>query len=153
MSEEIDNLNPKFHKESIEWRRSKVLELSSKGFTQIDIARILQVSQATISLDLQYLKCQAAQHIREYIDETIPFEFNKAITGFNIVIRDSFVISSSSSTTDVRDKLSALSLVMEAYNKKIELLTNSTIINKAAEGVSNMKKELEDIQMNKRIAA
>ena len=50
------------------------------------------------------------------------------------------------STKDVKERLAALSLVMEAYDKRINLLTNSQIANKAAEKVLNMKKEIEDIQ-------
>jgi DNA-binding CsgD family transcriptional regulator len=41
---------------SLEWRRSKVLELSSHGYNQSDISRILQISQPTISIDLHYLE-------------------------------------------------------------------------------------------------
>ena len=38
-------------KQSLEWRRSKVLELSSEGRSQSDISRILQVSPATINTE------------------------------------------------------------------------------------------------------
>ena len=38
----------------VEWRRNKVLELSSQGSTETDIADILQVSEPTISSDLSF---------------------------------------------------------------------------------------------------
>ena len=34
---------------SLEWRRSKVSELSSQGYNQSEISRILQISQPTIN--------------------------------------------------------------------------------------------------------
>ena len=39
---------------SLEWRRNKVLELSSQGNNESEIARILQVSQPTINRDILY---------------------------------------------------------------------------------------------------
>lgn len=42
-----------------EWRRSKVIELRSRGLSYQEIARELQVSKASISSDVQYLREQA----------------------------------------------------------------------------------------------
>ena len=39
-------------KDRIIWRRNKVQELSVKGFSQTEIARMLQISEPTISRDL-----------------------------------------------------------------------------------------------------
>ena len=54
---------------SHEWRRSKVLELSSQGRSQPEIARILQVSQSTINRDIAYLRKKAKENVRRYIDD------------------------------------------------------------------------------------
>jgi DNA-binding CsgD family transcriptional regulator len=51
-------------KDKLEWRRTKVLELSSKGQSQVEIARILQISEPTISRDLAYLRQQAKSNIK-----------------------------------------------------------------------------------------
>ena len=48
---------------SINWRRSKVMELSSQGYSQLDIAKILQISQPTISRDISFLEEQAKSSI------------------------------------------------------------------------------------------
>src|ERR687888_27915 len=60
---------------TVEWRRSKVLELSSQGYNQSDISRILQISQPTISRDLHYLEKQARNNIRNHKDEKSPLEY------------------------------------------------------------------------------
>jgi DNA-binding NarL/FixJ family response regulator len=53
--------------EQLEWRRSKVVEMTAKGMSQIEIARELQVSKASISSDMQYLRNQAKDYIKEYV--------------------------------------------------------------------------------------
>jgi predicted transcriptional regulator len=45
---------------SLEWRRSKVLELSSQGCSQPEIAMILQISQPTVNRDI-WLSKRASQ--------------------------------------------------------------------------------------------
>jgi transcriptional regulator len=46
------------------WRKNQVLELSSKGLTQSDIAKILQISISTISRDLYFLREQAKDNLK-----------------------------------------------------------------------------------------
>ena len=43
----------------VQWRRAKVSELSSQGYSQIEIATQLQVDKPTISKDVAYLMQQA----------------------------------------------------------------------------------------------
>jgi biotin operon repressor len=52
-------LSLKNERQRIEWRRNKVLELSSQGHSQPEISRILQVSLGTVNKDIQYLRQQA----------------------------------------------------------------------------------------------
>jgi predicted transcriptional regulator len=68
---------------SAEWRRSKVLELSSQGYNQLEIAKVLQISQPTISRDIQYLKQLARANITRYIDHELPFEYDKCLVALN----------------------------------------------------------------------
>jgi transcriptional regulator len=56
--------------QQIDWRRSQVLELSSKGYSQLDIARILQVNRYVI-WRCNFLKQQSRENIRKYIDERL----------------------------------------------------------------------------------
>jgi transcriptional regulator len=56
--------------EQLEWRRSKVVEMRSRGMSQTEIARELQVSITSISSDMQYLRNQAKESkesIKEYV--------------------------------------------------------------------------------------
>jgi transcriptional regulator len=59
-------LSTKIKANEIEWRRSEVVELRARGMSQEEIAHELQVSETSISLDMQYLRSQAKESIKEY---------------------------------------------------------------------------------------
>ncbi len=70
----------------IQWRRNKVLELSSQGQNQTEIADILKISEPTVSRDLSYLKDQAKSNIKRYIDEKLPNEYEKCLVGLTSIL-------------------------------------------------------------------
>jgi Trp operon repressor len=43
-------------KDRIDWRRSKVQELCSKGYSQREISQTLQVGLAKVNRDISYLR-------------------------------------------------------------------------------------------------
>jgi Trp operon repressor len=45
--------------QQIQWRRDKVQELCSKGYSQREISQVLQVGLATVNRDISYLRNQA----------------------------------------------------------------------------------------------
>jgi predicted transcriptional regulator len=72
---------------SLEWRRSKVLELSSQGHSQPEIARILQISQPTVNRDISFLRGQARQNLQNHIQDKLPEEYQNCMTGINQVLK------------------------------------------------------------------
>src|SRR5688500_15205165 len=50
-----DSNNLKNNKKQIEWRRNKVRQLLLRGNTQSEISRTLDISQPTISRDIDYI--------------------------------------------------------------------------------------------------
>jgi predicted transcriptional regulator len=114
---------------SLEWRRSKVLELASQGYNQSEISSILQISQPTINRDLAYLRQQAKDNIKRYIDERLPEEYEKYMVGLNAITKEAW--NTAQSTEDKREKIHALSLAKECYSMKLDLLTNATVVDDA----------------------
>lgn len=51
--------------------------------------------------------------------------------GLDAILVKTWNISNSENTTSERDRLQALSIGMEAYRMKIDLLTNATVVEKA----------------------
>src|ERR687886_353712 len=122
---------------SLEWRRSKVQELASQGYNQSEISKILQISQPTINRDITYLRQQAKTNIKRYIDERLPEEYEKCLVGLNAITREAW--NTAANTEDKREKIQALSLAKECYSMKLDLLTNTTLVDDAIRFVSSQK--------------
>jgi hypothetical protein len=116
----------KYEKENIELRRGRVSVLSAQGYSQHDIAKTLNVSIGLVNSDLQYIREQARQSIKLYINEKLPEEYNACLTGLNSILKESWLLSSN--TTNIGDKIRALSLAKECYDAKLDLLTNVDVV-------------------------
>jgi hypothetical protein len=124
-------------KMQVEWRRAKVLELLSKGDSQSEIAKVLQVDLSIISRDVYFLRQQAKSNIRRYIDERLPKEYEKCLVGLNAITKEAW--NTAANTEDKREKIQALSLAKECYSMKLDLLTNATVVDDAIRFVSSNK--------------
>jgi transcriptional regulator len=77
-------------KMQVEWRRTKVLELLSKGDSQSEIAKVLQVDLSIVSRDVYFLRQQAKHNIKRYIDERLPEEYEKCLVGLTEILREAW---------------------------------------------------------------
>ena len=71
----------------IQWRRTKVLELSSQGNTQSDIAKTLHIGEATVSRDISSLRQQAHLNLKTHINDNLPEEYQNCMVGINQVLK------------------------------------------------------------------
>ena len=133
----IEHLTSK--SEQLQWRRNKVLELSSQGHTERDIAATLQVALGTVNRDMQTLKNLAKSNISKYINETLPLEYQKCMVGLDAILVKAWTISNNSKEISERDRLQALSIGMEAYRMKLDLLTNATVVERAVNFVEKYR--------------
>ncbi|MFL6423936.1 MAG: hypothetical protein ACJ71R_10140 [Nitrososphaeraceae archaeon] len=120
--------------QQVQWRRDKVQELCSKGYSQREISQILQVGLATVNRDISYLRNQAKSNIKRYIDERLSEEYEKCLVGLNAITKEAW--NTAQSTEDKREKIHALSLAKECYSMKLDLLTNATVVDDAIRFVS-----------------
>ncbi len=74
-------------KMQLEWRRKQVFELSSKGYNQTQIAKILQISESIIR-DLDLLRQRSKENIKNYVDELLPQEYEKCLVGLNTILQE-----------------------------------------------------------------
>jgi DNA-binding transcriptional ArsR family regulator len=136
--------------EQIDWRREKILDLTSKGHTIREIADIMKMSHSTVGRDIEQLRKQAKANISQYIDERLLFEYQKCLTGLDSILKHTWAISNSVNAME-RDKLQAISVGMQAYSMKIDLLTNATVVQRAVDfvdrhkGLTSQKKEVTTI--------
>jgi transcriptional regulator with XRE-family HTH domain len=125
-------------------RLSKIISLFSKGLTQSEIAQELNVDQSTISRDLQFLKQEAKGKIEKYLNEDILFEYLRYIAGSNEVTRHLWEIVQDQETI-TKDKTNALSLLMQFYNKRLELLIGGP------ESYMKAKKSVSEIKYQEKV--
>ena len=60
----------------------------------------------------------------------MPFEYQKCLVGLDAILRKTWDIANSMENLD-KDRLQAISVGMQAYAMKIDLLTNATVVQKA----------------------
>jgi hypothetical protein len=130
----------------VQWRRDKVQELCSKGYSQREISQTLQVGLATVNRDIAYLRNQAKDNIKRYIDERLPEEYDKCLVGLTAITKEAW--NTSQQTEDKREKIQALSLAKECYSMKLELLTNATVVDDAIRFVSDRSKDKEELKLS-----
>lgn len=132
--------------QQIEWRRSKVLELSSEGLNQSEIAERLKIHISAISRDFKYLAEYARKNVETHLQEKLPEEYQLCMVGLNQVLKKSWEIANSnSSQVDDKTKLQALSLANECYKYKMDLATNGTIITDAIEFVQHKTQSVDKL--------
>lgn len=68
-------------RDQMDWRRTKVLELSSQGHSEREIASALQIGKTTVHQDLTFLNKQAQETLQHHIHTVVPFEYQKCVTG------------------------------------------------------------------------
>jgi predicted transcriptional regulator len=141
-------MNFKYDKKNIELRRGRTLELAAKGMSQESISKTLGVHPSTTSLDLQYIKCKAQEHLQTHIQDTVVLQWEKTMSGLQQVLQRVWNIAETSER--MSEKLQAYSLINDCYKYINDMSTDSTIISKALKFVlDNNKEQLQQPQNQK----
>jgi transcriptional regulator len=116
--------------------------LHSRGYSQSEIARKLDVNQSTVSRDIVELRKKARGSLDLYVKEEIPNEFQFYISGLNQIIKNLWDIIEDKQNTKitVKDRTYVLSLLMQCYGRRIEMLVGGPDMK------MNAKKHIDDIQ-------
>ena len=109
----------------LRWRRSMVLKLSSQGYREADIAERMQISQPSVSRDLNWLRKQSEKNMQNFIQQQIPLEVDKAFFMLDWIMRECAV--NYDKTEDKKLKLQILSLMKDVEHSKMDLLSDTTI--------------------------
>jgi transposase len=136
------------YSERLEWRRSKVLELSSQGHSQADISKIMQVSLGTVNKDIFVLRQRAKENIEKYVNERLPEEYEKCLVGLTAILKEAWHMSNQIDIEN-KEKVQALSLAKECYTTKMEMLTNVTVVDDAIKFVSRNSQHIQNGKGNK----
>ena len=124
----------------VDWRRNKVLELSSQGYSQRDIASTLQVGLGTVNKDILFLRQMSRENLQHHIHERVPEEYQNCMTGMKINLRQTLEIAET--TSDPRTKLQARAIANDCYKYIMDLTTNGVVITDAIKFVQTNKEKL-----------
>jgi uncharacterized protein YerC len=156
MSTEVKQQQEQPKQQHLEWRRSRVLELSSQGRTERKIAQILKVGTGTVHRDVVYLNKQAQDNLKIHVQERLPEQYQKCINGLNQVLKMGWNIVNNDSSS-AANRLQGLSLINDCYKYLMDLTTNGVVITDAIKYVQGKldhsntgeKALLQDIKENK----
>jgi transposase len=105
--------------ESLEWRRSKVLELSSAGYSQREIAQKLQIGKSVVNRDVLFLRNQARENLQYHIRDRIPEEYQSCMTGMKRNLKE--ILETAQTTSDPKTKLQARAIAVDCYKYIMEM--------------------------------
>lgn len=123
-------------------RLTMVLMFHSKGYSQSEIARKLNVNQSTVSRDLAEIRKKTRSSLDLYVKEEIPNEFQIYISGLNQIIKNLWhmIEDEENAKISIKDKAYLLSLLMQCYTRRIEMLVGGPA------SKMNARKHMHDIQ-------
>jgi predicted transcriptional regulator len=123
-------------------RLSAVLRLHSRGLNQERIAQELHIDQSTVSRDLHLVQQESKNHVEKYMREDILLEYLRYLVGSNEITRTLWEMVQSIDTTN-KEKINAISLLMQMYDSRLQRLTAGP------ESFLNVKKSISEIDLHK----
>jgi hypothetical protein len=136
----------------VQWRRAKVLEMSSHGYSQIEIATQLQVDETIISKDVTHLRQQAQENLQKHIHEVLPEEYQKCMVGMKRNLKH--VLEIGDAASDPKIKLESRRIANDYYRYIMDLCTNAGIVSDAIKYVIQKQEQINILQkLDERIEA
>ena len=93
--------------------------MRTRGMTHQEIANELQVPRTAITSDIQYLRNQAKESIKEYA-EYLPEQYHVYLSALDSILKHAYEILQT--TDDNREKLQAIELFKDTHFVKLVLL-------------------------------
>lgn len=106
----------KKYKRQMDWRRNKVRELFSRGYSQFEISNMIHISQSTISRDINYMQNKMNKNNIDP-DSQLLEEYQKTKLILNEAIKEPWKIIDSPKTTS-KDKNKSINLILHISKER-----------------------------------
>jgi hypothetical protein len=136
-------LTSKMKQQELEWRRNKVLELSSQGYSEREISETLKVNDTAVHRDLAYIRKQSQQNLEKHIHDVVPEEYQKCMMGMKRNLKQTLEIAETAA--DPKIKLQARAIATDCYKYIMDLCTNAGIISDAMKYVAQKTEQLNTL--------
>lgn len=137
------NLSEQKYQKQIQWRRNKVKDLVIRGHSQDEISTILHISQPTISRDINNMFQHNKKRQRNSVNE-LSFELKNTLAGLTELVKKSWTIVDDSKAGK-KEKIKAMSFILQCYNKRLELLNFENRFNEHKEYFDSVRKREKEI--------
>lgn len=116
--------NQKF---AIEERRRQVASMLAKSKTESEIAKELNISQPTISIDIKALKEMSTRFVYDLAKSDLSFYYKQKLDSLDQVKREAWKLYDSTETT-IKEKLLALKIIVASDETAFKLLSEGPAI-------------------------
>jgi predicted transcriptional regulator len=106
----------KQYKKQMDWRRNKVRELFSRGYSQFEISNMLHISQATISRDVNYMQSKISKRDADPDDQLFD-EYEKMMLTLDETVKELWKIIDSSKTGS-KEKAKSINLILSVTKER-----------------------------------
>lgn len=110
----------------MDWRRNKVRELFSRGYSQFEISNMLHISQSTISRDINYIQNKTNKKDIDP-DDQLYEEYEKMDLIFDESIKELWKIIDSSKTSS-KEKTKSIGLILTITKEKRSILEKKVVM-------------------------
>jgi len=110
----------KKYKKQMDWRRNKVRELFSRGYSQFEISNMLHISQSTISRDINYIQNKTNKKDIDP-DDQLYEEYEKMDLIFDESIKELWKIIDSSKTSS-KEKTKSIGLILTITKERRSIM-------------------------------
>jgi predicted transcriptional regulator len=119
------NFTAKKYRKQINWRRMKVRELCIRGYSQFEISSTLQISQPSVSRDLQFIRNQAVTRNRKEFGKRLFFEQLNTLDGVGELMKNLWRIIDDPRVL-VKERTKAMKLLLECYEMRFQIIDSQS---------------------------
>jgi transposase-like protein len=127
----------------LQLRRDRVIQLRSRGYTIRDIAKDLGVSASLVNKDVTWLRHEAQKNLKEYVNRILPDELQHSIVRLQDLITEAWKDIADPQSSK-KDKHSAIQLVKECTELKLEIIGGGVLANELNSSNNNSNDKDKD---------
>jgi predicted transcriptional regulator len=131
-------INLSKYRNQISWRRNKVKDLLTRGYTQYEIESILHISQPTISRDIHYIQREMHKSSDNYGEHLFEI-YRNTLLGLDESIKKLWEIIDSPKT-EAKERIKAITLLKACYEERLALI-------KSEPGLIQQKKLMDEVKL------
>ncbi|MGH9964810.1 MAG: hypothetical protein ACRD5E_08290 [Nitrososphaeraceae archaeon] len=143
------NLTANKYRKQINWRRMKIRELCIRGYSQFEISSTLQISQPSVSRDLQFIRYLAVTRNKKEFGKRLFFEQLNTLDGLGELMKNLWR-TIDDPRVQVKERTKAMKLILECYKIRFQLIDSEPFVKDFYQHGEQIKTMEQDISRRER---